>query len=653
MGAAARHLRAGLLAASFLLVAAVQSWPLPRHLDTHLTGPPGGDTGVYVWNTWVFRHELLEGRSPFSTSMIFALDDGADLSLHNYTAFADLIAVPLQPALGVVRTFNLIYLLNVALAGWGMFLLARRMTGRSAEAWLAGLLFACSPFMVTRGGEHFSLVAAAPLPIFVWLLQRAWASFRVRDAAAVGAVAAWAAFCDPYYAVYCGMLGAAFLGSRAFGLSRRRAVSGAGRRVARVAVDTLAVVLAGAMLLVHGAGHGSVRVGSWLITMHTLYTPMLLLTAVAVVRVWLTARPRLSRRSLPSPARLARWLTASVVAAAILLSPVLYAVARRAVTGTLVSAPVNWRSSAPGVDLLGLVVPNPNHPLMPQAVRDWFAAQPNGYADQIASVSYVALIVIAAAWIVARFRPGWRWPAVAGGFAVLALGPFVRVAGVNTFVPTPWILLRYLPIVGAARMPGRLAVVAMLGLAAVFALALSALTHRFARHRRLLLAGVGVALAAELVPVPRPLYSAGIPGIYATIAADPRPIRVLELPFGVRDGLSSLGDFTAASQFHQTLHGKPLVGGYLSRVSNRHKLSSQRRPVLGALLTLSERRPLSDRARDRAQRGAASFLSNAQIGYVVVDTSRASPALRSFAVDALGLVQIGESGKYQLFRPRQ
>ena len=48
------------------------------------------------------------------------------------------------------------------------------------------------------------------------------------------------------------------------------------------------------------------------------------------------------------------------------------------------------------------------------------------------------------------------------------------------------------------------------------------------------------------------------------LATDHR--EVLELPFGVRDGTSSHGNFTARSQFFQTYHHKPLIGGYLSRV---------------------------------------------------------------------------------------
>ena len=150
-----RILPCGLVFASFLVVAAIQSWPLPAHLSTHLTGDPGGDTGVYVWNTWVFSHEILVDRkSPFSTNTMLGLNEPVDLSLHNYTVFANLLAMALQPLLGVVAAFNVVYLINVALAGLGMFVLARHVWGpgtiRTSEAWLAGLLFACSPFLIAR-----------------------------------------------------------------------------------------------------------------------------------------------------------------------------------------------------------------------------------------------------------------------------------------------------------------------------------------------------------------------------------------------------------------------------------------------------------------------------------------------------------------------
>src|SRR5581483_4074736 len=151
----------------YVCAAVAFSWPLPLHLSTHFTGSPAGDTGVYVWNQWVFQHELVDERQlPYFTDRIFALTGRANLSLHNYTTFQNLLALPLIRPLGVVATFNLVYLAMTVLTGYATFLLARYVTQRNVEAWLAGLLFAWSPMLVTRGAGHFSLVAAAPIPIF-------------------------------------------------------------------------------------------------------------------------------------------------------------------------------------------------------------------------------------------------------------------------------------------------------------------------------------------------------------------------------------------------------------------------------------------------------------------------------------------------------
>ncbi len=67
------------------------------------------------------------------------------------------------------------------------------------EAWLAGVLFAWSPVLVARGGGHFSLVAAAPLPAFLLFLVKADRTRSIHNAALVGLCMAWAAFCDVYY----------------------------------------------------------------------------------------------------------------------------------------------------------------------------------------------------------------------------------------------------------------------------------------------------------------------------------------------------------------------------------------------------------------------------------------------------------------------
>ena len=639
------RLHAAALAAYVILTLAF-SWPLPLHLGTHLTGPPGGDTGVYVWNQWVFRHELVDRHQmPLFTGEIFSLTRPANLSLHNYTIFQDLIALPLLGVLGVVTTFNLVYLLMVVLTGYAMFLLAWHVTGRPVESWLAGALFSWCPWLATRGIGHFSLVAAAPLPIFALLLLRLEERGRLLDAFALGATVCWAATTDPYYAVYCVMMACLFLAMRTVKITHDAKQSSAPRTL-----DALIACVAGfaASLLIGGGWQVTILGRS--LRAHGLYTPMLVLTVLVLIRVgWPYRRAALSIDRVQL-LRLARVASVAALVSAVLLSPVLYAVSLRIRDVGFESSSILWRSSTPGVDLVSFFLPNPNHVLAPAAIRDWLSPRADLYLENVASLPFVALLTV-----IAALRTGWRsprfWMVLTIAFALLALGPFVHVAGVNTDVPGPWAIARYLPLVRLARAPARLTIVALLGLSMLFACALCHLADRWPGRRRLLLAAVAAVMIVELVPAPRPLYSAAIPRFYQRVAASPDDRRVLELPVGVRDGTSSIGSFSARSQFFQTVHGKPLIGGYLSRVSRRRIAEIRQDPVLDALITLSEGGTL-DAAREHTLTGLGQeFMRRARVGFVVIDTSQASPYLRELAVRTLRLRRIDSEDPYELYAP--
>jgi hypothetical protein len=640
------HIRSAALALlGYALTAVAFAWPLPLDLSGRLTGPVSGDTGVYVWNLWVFRHEIVEhGRLPLFTSEILSVTPSVDLSLHNYTVFQDLIAFPLIPLMGVTASFNLVHLAMMVLTAWTTFLLARRVIGRDAEAWLAGLLFAFSPTMIAKSTAHFSLLAAAPLAALLIVLLGAERTARLRDAALAGVIVAWAALCDAYYGIYCLLLFGVYAAVRLIRLERHAPTP---LPLAR-ALDVLMLCLAGLVVGILASGGREVQWRGISVSLRSLYTPMLLLTAAAVARVGLMLRAHVTRPLRDLRPAWPMFLVACLVCAA-MLAPVLYALGHRLAEGGRLQEKVFWRSSPPGVDLVNYVLPNPNHPLAGSFWREWLSRErSDAFPEQTASWPFVALAVVGVAlWRRARVPALW-WP-MAIVFGALSLGPFIRIAGLDTHVPGPWALLRYVPIVGSARMPTRFVVLATLGFAMIFGICLSQLAT--GRRRRPLLALAGAALLFELLPSPRLLYSAEVPEVYRLIRDDPRRIRVLELPFGIRDGVMSVGNFSAASEFYQTFHEKPLIGGYLSRIPVSEVARHRRVPVLAALLDLSEGRQPSpgDRARalDRGQR----FVDRLLMGYVIMDTARASPELRAFAVEAFGLVKIAESDGRELYRP--
>jgi hypothetical protein len=656
-----RHARLHALALlSYLLLAAVLTWPLPLHMGSRLTGEPGGDTGVYVWNLWVFRHEIEQGRLPFYTSSILSAPDTggpANLSLHNYTTFANLLALPLIPVFGLVATFNLIFIGNMALSAYCTFLLARHWVKQLPESWLAGAIVMASPVLIARGVGHFSLVAAAPLPLFMLLLRLAATTGKMRYALGAGATVAWAISCDAYYGVFCVMLGAAALLAHLVDVrTTATAESPAFTVPLRRAFDVLLVVLASFVIGMALRGGGPVTFIGMRFSMRTLYTPMLVLTLLVTLRLLIALRLRFEINRSAWSASMARSLLAGICVSAVMLSPVLYAFGERYLSDNAQMPPTYWRSSPPGIDLLAYVMPNPNHPLwgapMRQMITAW-SGRPDGFPEFVGALPWVMLVVLVAAW-----RSGFRLTGIRLPLTImwitLALGPFVHIAGMNTHIPTPWTFLRYVPIVSLARSPARFSVVVTIIMAVLFAMALKHVCARHPDRRRTILAVVTLVLAVELWPAPRTLYSAEIPQLYARIADDPRQnLRVLELPFGVRDGASSMGNYSALSQFHQTAHGKALVGGYLSRVSTKRKRLYQQLPMLNALMTLSEGTPLSPEQDARARAGLDTFLRRTRVGYVVIDHDQAPPALVAFARDLLGLRPLTSEGARVLYAPRE
>jgi len=635
---------------AYALVALVFSWPLPRNLAGALTGPITGDTGVYVWNIWLFRHEIVDhGRFPLFTGEILSLLPPVDLGFHNYTLFADLLAFPLIPALGLLATFNVVYLALTTLTAWSMFVLARAITGRDAEAWLAGLLFGFSPVLVARSTAHFSLVAAAPLPLFLLALRRAERDGSIGFAAAAGAAAAWAAMCDAYYGIFCVLIAACYLTARYVEV-RRASMEQPPAGRARLVVDISIVIGIAVIATVAVSGGGEWRVLGGTLALRTLYTPVLVLTILVATAVWLRVRPQfiVQRGDLRGALRLG---AAGAGAFTLGLAPVLVAVGYGLADGSRLHGPIFWRTSPPGVDLAAFFMPNPNHAWLGGPSRAWLTRQPNGYVENVASLTIVACAIVAIALWRYRFRPARVWVAMTVFFGSLALGPFIHIGGLNTYIPGPWALARYFPIVTATRTPARYAVPLMMAFAILFALALRHITSAHPHRRRVIVLAAGAALLVELAPFPRTLYSARIPDVYRTIANDPRDVRILELPFGFRDGERSQGGFTAATQFYQTFHQKRLIGGYLSRISDR-QLQRQRESVtVRRLIRLSEGESLSDAELEDVKQRAPGFVDRARIGYVVVDVARTPAQLRSFAIDAYGLVKIGESDGRELYVP--
>ena len=134
-------------------------------------------------------------------------------------------------------------------------------------------------------------------------------------------------------------------------------------------LDGLLLTLTILILCVQFVGGGVLNLGPIVVTMRTLYTPMLVLTALVSARVLVRHRLEFGWQPPPEPRRLWRPACVSAVTALILLGPQFYALIARTVEGRFVRPPILWRSSAPGADLAAIVRAQPQPPACPDGNR--------------------------------------------------------------------------------------------------------------------------------------------------------------------------------------------------------------------------------------------------------------------------------------------
>jgi len=224
-----------------------------------------------------------------------------------------------------------------------------------------------------------------------------------------------------------------------------------------------------------------------------------------------------------------------------------------------------------GADLLAFFIPSWHHSLVGDLVGPLYARFTGNDTEQTVYVGYTVLALAAvAAWKAPRAETR-LWLLIALAFFVLALGPFLHIAGqhrftvgnVELFLPLPdYLMYQYLPFLRGARVSSRFAVVLMLALAVLAGYGTRYLLWRWAGRSWAsgLLTGLLLALIiGEFSIVPMPLADARVPEAYERIAKEPgRGETLIDVPldWGI-----------AKFEYYQTLHRKRLLLGQAPRIS--------------------------------------------------------------------------------------
>ena len=141
-------------------------WPSP----TTLQAGAGGDPQLVLWLLRWFPFALQHGQMPLLTTH---LDYPAGVNLMWNTAFIPLAALvaPLTVGPGAVLASNVLLVLSLGLSAWCAFLAIRRYTNSWLAAFLGGLLYGFSPFMVAQALGHPQMTAAFTPPLMLIALD--------------------------------------------------------------------------------------------------------------------------------------------------------------------------------------------------------------------------------------------------------------------------------------------------------------------------------------------------------------------------------------------------------------------------------------------------------------------------------------------------
>jgi hypothetical protein len=567
-----RRIHAAVVAV-YAALAVVFTWPLVQHLASHVPGSYtwAFDEYTFLWNSWWFRYSLLDlGQNPLvSTHTFYPL--GISLVSYTYNLFNTILSLPLQPFLSLPAISNLTFLFHIVASAYGTFLLVRYLLPDARGGW-------------AQAGTYLGAFLAGLIYAFGayrWVLA-AMGHYNVGSTAWI-----------PFYTLYV-----------------VRTVREPERRNAVLAA--LFVVLAMLSEMIFG-----------------VFLVMLTLILLA----FLVGRQ--GRRQIAGgwPA-LARRLLVLGLVALVLYAPLLVPVLREMLGGYELAG---WGDAEKlSVDLVGLVTPTPLHPLS----GDWVETlrQTREGTARFRDVNTVFLgwtgLALAAIGAVSYRRRLAPWITGFFVFAAFSLGPLLQINGRSTFdldglaanVPLPFLLLHYIPVIKANRVPNRFGVVLMLALAVLAGFGAYWLLRQAARIRRpaggVVLAAGGLLLAAALLfehwPVPLPLTDGRIPPVYEQVAAEPGDFAILQLPLGWRNSFGVQGAESTQTQYYQSYHHKRLLSGNISRNPPLKFEYFARQPILESLIALQTYEPVNAERRAADRAAAAEFVTFYDIRYVVV-----------------------------------
>jgi hypothetical protein len=291
-------------------------------------------------------------------------------------------------------------------------------------------------------------------------------------------------------------------------------------------------------------------------------------------------------------------------------------------------------------DLLAYFIPSINNSLWARWVAPFYE---NFVVNKFYTpyLSYTA-VLLALAGLLRRWRETWIWLLSALLYFALALGPELAINGTAyPMIPMPYRLIEDWFVMGLIRRPDRLNVFLSLPLAMMAGWGMAWLLSILSSPRVRWGAGTAVTLLLLLAYWPAPFATTALtlPAWYTAAAEDGEPYAVLDLPINDRS-------YDKWYMAYQTLHGKPLATGHVSRRPREATVFLDSVPLLA---DLEARDQLPDPALN-AITEQLHMLDSAGIRYLVIHKQFANEGLQGAWREWLAVEPFHEDNELLVYR---
>jgi hypothetical protein len=214
-------------------------------------------------------------------------------------------------------------------------------------------------------------------------------------------------------------------------------------------------------------------------------------------------------------------------------------------------------------DLAGLVFPHSGHWLK-MVVPDIISRSPGKSCESQAFLGYFTLL--AALLAIFKYRHKYKKYFLTAGILglILSLGSNLHIWGIAyKQIKLPYLFIEYVPILNAARVPGRFIILTYLALAMFAALTMDNVINKFKVKKRNFLVILIVLFSVVFVlidycSVPFDVATIKVPSFWDRLKKDPSTFAISNIP---------LGKWEADSRYlyYQTIHNRQILGGILAR----------------------------------------------------------------------------------------